>query len=68
MRALQAAAARVGAQQRETHISPQVPEDLGLSGAGVLGLTGYGFAVEPVWRLEVTRYASRRPTGRAASG
>jgi len=29
---------------------------LGLSGAGVVGLSGYGLAVEPVWRLEVTRY------------
>jgi predicted MPP superfamily phosphohydrolase len=29
---------------------------LGLSGAGMVGLSGYGFAVEPMWRLEVTRY------------
>ena len=29
---------------------------LGLSGAGVVGLSGYGLAVEPAWRLEVTRY------------
>jgi predicted MPP superfamily phosphohydrolase len=29
---------------------------LGLSGAGVVGLSGYGFAVEPMWRLEVTRH------------
>jgi hypothetical protein len=28
---------------------------LGLSGAGMVGLSGYGLAVEPVWRLEVTR-------------
>ena len=31
-------------------------EALGLSGAGVVGLSGYGLAVEPLWRLEVTRY------------
>ncbi len=31
---------------------------LGLSGAGTLALgTGYGFAIEPVWRLDVRRYA-----------
>jgi len=29
---------------------------LGASGAGMVGLSGYGFAVEPMWRLEVTRY------------
>lgn len=29
---------------------------LGFSGAGMVGLTGYGFAIEPMWRLEVTRY------------
>ncbi len=29
---------------------------LGLSGAGMVSLSGYGFAVEPMWRLEVTRY------------
>ena len=29
---------------------------VGLSGAGVVGLSGYGLAVEPVLRLEVTRY------------
>lgn len=29
---------------------------LGISGAGVVGLSGYGFAIEPMWRLEVTRY------------
>ena len=29
---------------------------LSLSGAGVVGLSGYGLVVEPVWRLEVTRY------------
>jgi uncharacterized protein len=34
---------------------------LGLSGAGVVGLSGYGFAVEPVWRLEVTRYRVTPP-------
>jgi predicted MPP superfamily phosphohydrolase len=31
-------------------------QTLGLSGAGVVGLSGYGLAVEPMWRLEVTRY------------
>jgi predicted MPP superfamily phosphohydrolase len=31
-------------------------QTLGLSGAGVVGLSGYGLAVEPIWRLEVTRY------------
>ena len=34
---------------------------LGLSGAGVVGLSGYGLAVEPVWRLEVTRYRITPP-------
>ena len=34
---------------------------LGLSGAGMVGLSGYGFAVEPVWRLEVTRYRVSPP-------
>lgn len=29
---------------------------LGLSGAGVVGLSGYGLAVEPGYRLNVTRY------------
>jgi predicted MPP superfamily phosphohydrolase len=29
---------------------------LGFSGAGMVGLSGYGFAIEPIWRLEVTRY------------
>lgn len=29
---------------------------LGLSGAGMVGLSSYGLAVEPMWRLEVTRY------------
>src|SRR5215468_9487711 len=31
-------------------------QTLGLSSAGVVGLSGYGLAVEPVRRLEVTRY------------
>jgi uncharacterized protein len=31
-------------------------QTLSLSGAGVVGLSGYGLAVEPGWRLEVTRY------------
>src|SRR5262245_30587024 len=31
-------------------------QTLGLSGAGVVGLSGYGLAVEPLRRLEVTRY------------
>jgi len=31
---------------------------LGLSGAGTLALgSSYGFAIEPLWRLDVTRYA-----------
>ena len=34
---------------------------LGLSGAGMVGLSGYGFAVEPDWRLEVTRYRVTPP-------
>jgi predicted MPP superfamily phosphohydrolase len=34
---------------------------LGLSGAGMVGLSGYGFAIEPVWRLEVTRYRVSPP-------
>jgi predicted MPP superfamily phosphohydrolase len=35
---------------------------LGLSGAGTLALgSGYGFAVEPLWRLDVTRYALAPP-------
>ena len=29
---------------------------LGVSGAGVVGLSSYGFAVEASWRLDVTRY------------
>jgi predicted MPP superfamily phosphohydrolase len=29
---------------------------LGVSGAGLVGLSGYGLAVEPLWRLDVTRY------------
>jgi predicted MPP superfamily phosphohydrolase len=29
------------------------------SGAGLLGLSGYGLAVEPMWRLVVTRYGVR---------
>ena len=29
---------------------------LGLSGAGMVGLSSYGFAVEASWRLDVTRY------------
>ena len=40
----------------ETHIPPQVPEDGRLTGAGLFGLTSYGLAVEPMWRLAVTRY------------
>jgi predicted MPP superfamily phosphohydrolase len=33
-------------------------KSLGLSGAGTLALGGgYGFAFEPIWRLDVTRYA-----------
>jgi predicted MPP superfamily phosphohydrolase len=35
---------------------------IGLSGAGVVGLSGYGLAVEPIWRLDVTRYRVA-PTG-----
>jgi uncharacterized protein len=34
---------------------------LGFSGAGMVGLTGYGFAIEPMWRLEVTRYRVSPP-------
>jgi predicted MPP superfamily phosphohydrolase len=35
---------------------------LGLSGAGTLALGGgYGFAVEPLWRLDVTRYGVAPP-------
>jgi predicted MPP superfamily phosphohydrolase len=34
---------------------------LGLSGAGMVGLSGYGFAVEAAWRLEVTRYRVTPP-------
>jgi predicted MPP superfamily phosphohydrolase len=34
---------------------------LGFSGAGMVGLTGYGFAIEPMWRLEVTRYRVAPP-------
>jgi len=35
---------------------------LGWSGAGTLALgSGYGFAVEPLWRLEVTRYSLAPP-------
>jgi predicted MPP superfamily phosphohydrolase len=34
---------------------------VGLSGAGVIGMSGYGFAVEPMWRLEVTRYRISPP-------
>jgi predicted MPP superfamily phosphohydrolase len=35
---------------------------IGLSSASTLALgTGYGFAVEPMWRLEVTRYAIAPP-------
>jgi predicted MPP superfamily phosphohydrolase len=29
---------------------------LGMSGAGMVGLSSYGFAVEASWRLDVTRY------------
>ena len=34
---------------------------LGWSGAGTLALGGYGFAVEPLWRLDVTRYSLAPP-------
>jgi|RhiMethySRZTD1v2_1073278.scaffolds.fasta_scaffold13591_4 uncharacterized protein len=34
---------------------------LGISGAGMMGLSGYGFAIEPMWRLEVTRYRVAPP-------
>src|SRR5689334_18098141 len=35
---------------------------LGVSGAGTLAFgSGYAFAVEPLWRLEVTRYAIAPP-------
>ena len=33
----------------------------GLSGAGLVGSSGYGFAVEPILRLEVTRYRVNPP-------
>jgi uncharacterized protein len=32
---------------------------LGLSGAGMVGLSSYGFAIEPGYRLSVTRYSVR---------
>jgi predicted MPP superfamily phosphohydrolase len=35
---------------------------LGFSGAGMVGLSGYGFAIEPMWRLEVTRYRVSPPS------
>jgi predicted MPP superfamily phosphohydrolase len=34
---------------------------LGLSGAGMVGLSSYGFAVEAGWRLDVTRYRVAPP-------
>ena len=34
---------------------------LGISGAGMVGLSGYSFAIEPMWRLEVTRYRVAPP-------
>ena len=34
---------------------------LGVSGAGMMGLTGYGFAVEPGWRLKTTSYSISPP-------
>jgi hypothetical protein len=34
---------------------------LGFSGAGVMGLSGYGLAVEPGYRLSVTRYSVSPP-------
>src|SRR5829696_6231226 len=34
---------------------------LGLSGAGMVGLSSYGFAVEASWRLNVTRYRVSPP-------
>jgi uncharacterized protein len=34
---------------------------LGLSSAGMVGLSSYGLAVEPMWRLEVTRYRIAPP-------
>jgi uncharacterized protein len=34
---------------------------LGWSGAGTLALGGYGFAVEPLWRLDLTRYSLAPP-------
>jgi hypothetical protein len=34
---------------------------LGFSGAGMVGLSGYAFAVEPGYRLNVTRYAVSPP-------
>lgn len=34
---------------------------MGFSGAGLVGLTGYGFAVEPGWRLAVTNYRLAPP-------
>jgi len=34
---------------------------IGLSGAGLVGLTGYGWAIEPIWQLAVTRYRVSPP-------
>lgn len=36
-------------------------QTLGFSGAGMVGLSGYGFSVEPGYRLNVTRYAVSPP-------
>jgi predicted MPP superfamily phosphohydrolase len=36
-------------------------QTLGFSGAGMVGLSGYGLAVEPGYRLSVTRYTVRPP-------
>src|SRR5687767_6566365 len=52
------------AGRRTARMSAAVPgisrrrflKTLGLSGAGVVGLSGYGLAVEPGYRLNITRY------------
>ncbi len=59
---------RARARTPKTDGVPQPPisrrrflKTLGFSGAGMVGLAGYGLAVDPGYRLEVTRYSVRPP-------
>ena len=48
-------------EHREPHLPPQVSEDAGSLRRRHGGLASYGLAVEPMWRLEVTRYGVTPP-------